>query len=164
MVPQPSLPTVVNVGFLRRRLVLVIVVAVFGIGGAIFRDRLSGSAGDLRTGDCFDLPTGLATIKDVQHHPCADPHDAEVMVVVVYPVTSGAGYPSENEFDRFAETQCVATFASYTGTSYEANTALGAGYLLPTPEGWTRGDHDVTCYLTSVSGAKLMGSRRAGVI
>ena len=59
------------------------------IGGLVLRDRLSGSASDLKIGDCFDVPATETDIKDVQHHPCTEAHTGEVFAVVTHPAPKG---------------------------------------------------------------------------
>ena len=68
-------------GFLSGWGVRLGIVAVIIIGGFILRDRLSSSAGDLKVGDCFDEPASGAEISEVQHHPCAESHTAEVVFI-----------------------------------------------------------------------------------
>ena len=56
---------------MRGILIRVGIIAVIGLGALILRPFISGNAGDLNIGDCFELPSASAeTIKDVQHHPC----------------------------------------------------------------------------------------------
>jgi hypothetical protein len=54
-------------------------IGVVAVGALIFRDRLSGSAGELKVGDCFDVPAVQTNIRDVQHHPCNESHTGVVM-------------------------------------------------------------------------------------
>jgi len=61
------------------RLAFIGIIAIIAIGGYIFRDRLSSDAGGLKVGECFDDPAGATRITDVQHHPCTEAHNAEVV-------------------------------------------------------------------------------------
>ena len=73
-----------------KRFPIWIAIGVFALGGYLLRDYLSGSAGDLKVGDCFDVPsfeTQSATVKDVQHHPCSELHSGEVFFLENVPAT-----------------------------------------------------------------------------
>jgi hypothetical protein len=143
-----------NVG----RIAVLLVVLVIAIGGIIFRDRLTGNAGELKVGDCFDVPTGT-TIKDVQHHPCTEAHDGEVLFVGKYegPTT----VPSQSEFEAWVSTNCLGqVFTDYVGATYESREDISAGAFWPTADGWSSGDRDVTCYLTPTDQQKITVSYR----
>ena len=141
------------------RLIILGVILVGAIGAIVFRDRISGNASDLAVGDCFEIPSG-ETVKDVQHHPCAEPHDAEVLVVAKYEGTDA--YPTVSQFQTWVKQHCVDTnFTEYVGRSYESSTDLDVGWLSPTEEGWKGGDKEMTCYLTSVAGGMVTSSYRA---
>ena len=132
-----------------RRFGLWIAVGAFVLGGYLFRDFLSSSAQDLRVGDCFDIPAAATTaayVEDVQHHPCTEPHDGEV---VFLGRMSGAddAYPADDAFVAFADTHCVPAYRSYTGRDYEEDVTYDMPYLIPTSEGWAKGDRDVACYV-----------------
>lgn len=120
---------------------------IFGGGGAVERDEetgevteeATGSAFDLEVGDCLILPTA-DEFSDVQLVPCADPHDAEVMV----------NYDSAlSEFDQDAlyteaEEQCAAEFQSYVGSD-PMTSKYYYNYFTPLAAGWEDGDRVVTC-------------------
>ena len=134
-----------------------IIVLIVGVG-FVFRDFLSGNAGDLKVGDCFDQPsTTNAVVNDVQHHPCSDPHLAEVFYVGNYDLAS-ASYPDENAFQAFVLDRCIGAFEAYTGRTYQDAEELDIQPFWPTEEGWGRGDKEVTCFAVRVDGAQLTGS------
>ena len=82
-------------GAVRRYLLLGAIVVIVLVVAFVFRDRLSGNAGDLAVGDCFDAPTlDGQTVSDVQHHPCTEPHTGEVFAVVTNPAADAA-YPEQ---------------------------------------------------------------------
>ena len=141
-------------------IIRIAIVAVIAIGGLVFRDRLSGAAGDLKVGDCFDEPqTSSQTVDDVQHHPCTEAHTGEV--VFVGDVSgSDAAFPGEAAFDAFALDKCKPAFLAYTGTDINAQDVLTMGYFFPLEDGWSRGDHAVTCYLARVDGKPMSISAR----
>jgi hypothetical protein len=130
---------------MRRIIAVLVVVAVAAGIGFLFRDRLTGNAGDLQVGDCFMVPAG-DTVNDVQHHPCAEAHDGEVFVVDKYSGTDT--YPSTDDFDAWAAQYCGPAFQTYTGDSYDTRNDLSIGYFYPLEDGWGKGDRQMICYLT----------------
>ena len=127
-----------------------------GIGGLIFRDRLSGSAGDLKVGDCFDDPPAGKTVADVQHHPCTESHTGEVIYVGDMP--SNTAYPGENGFDAFAVQNCVPAFQTYTGEDVLTSEVLTMNYFYPKDDAWAKGNHKLTCYAVRADGQPVTSS------
>jgi hypothetical protein len=145
---------IIGIGF------IVVVLVGGAIIGLVFRDQLTGSATELRVGDCFDLPTDLEEIKDVQHHPCTEPHDAEVFVVRDY--EGASDYPTTVAFENWVTAQCTGDeFTDYVGASYDSREDVGAGYFYPLEDGWKQGDHEMVCYLLPTAGGKVSASYRA---
>lgn len=135
------------------------IVALIAGGAFVFRDRLSGNAGDLAVGDCFDVPTTAAEeVDDVQHHPCTDSHTGEVIYVGDYP--DAATFPTEAEWRSHFAARCVPAFNAYTGIDYTVDTVFTMGFFTPTPGGWDDGDREVSCYATRIDGAALTASIR----
>jgi hypothetical protein len=147
-----------------KRFPIWIAIGVFALGGYLFRDFLSGNVGDLKVGDCVDLPglTQDTIVKEVQHHPCGDLHHAEVFLVEVVPTGANGAYPGDDGFDSFVQSRCVPAFNTYTGLDYDSDPTYDIQPLQPTPEGWTKGDHIINCLLVRVDGATFKGSVRAG--
>lgn len=141
--------------------VRIAIVAVIVVVGFIFRDRLTGNAGELQVGDCFDDPAETQDIGDVQHHPCNEAHTAEVFYIGQLPGGDDAAYPSESALLAFASGSCVPAFASYTGTSLDQSPVLDFSMFFPTEEGWGDGDRAVTCYIVRIDGATMTQSVRA---
>jgi hypothetical protein len=134
------------------------VIGAIIIGAIILRPYLSGNAGNLQVGDCFDLPDGTTDIvDDVQHRPCTDPHYGEVIFVGDYQ-PGDAGYPSDEAFRSFESEHCTAAFTSYTGIDYFTDTVYDFSTFWPTLEGWQDGDHEISCHLVRVDGAQQTGS------
>ncbi|MFI5261898.1 MAG: septum formation family protein [Candidatus Limnocylindrales bacterium] len=149
-------------GQFRGLIVIGVIVVVIAVGGFLLRDRLTGNAGDLKVGDCFDIPAAAsATVKDVQHHPCNEAHQGEVFAVITYPGDSSATYPTQDAFDSFVVAQCGPAFTSYTGIAIEQSGNLEGSYLFPTSDGWSSGDRSVTCYLDDATGQSLTRSMRS---
>jgi Septum formation len=133
------------------------IIAVIVLGGLVFRDRVSGSAGELKVGDCFDDTTGTK-VSEVQHHPCNEAHNAEVVLVGDYPAAKGAPYPGDN-FDSYGNTCASAAFA-YVGSSAAASMIYSFYY--PLEEDWNTGERKMICYVTTENQATLTKSMKTG--
>jgi hypothetical protein len=145
-------------------ILVIVIVALIVVGvGFLFRDRITGDAGSLKVGDCFDIPdaSASATVGNVQHHPCTEAHGGEVFAVLTYPADATATYPASDAFDAFAADQCSASFQTYTGTAFDAATNFDAGYFFPLDTGWSSGDRTVICYLEDAAGQPLTRSMRS---
>ena len=116
---------------------------------------LPGAVADLNLGDCFDEPTTEGDVSDVQHQPCDQPHDAEVMLVVQHPADASTAYPVVSGFDDYIGETCVPAFSAYTGRDFQTDTEFDLGYFHPTLTGWGEGDREFTCYISRADGAKL---------
>ena len=141
--------------------VRIAIVALIAVVGFLFRDRLTGNAGELQVGDCFDDPAETQDIGDVQRHPCTDAHTAEAFYVGQLPGGDAAPFRTEADLFAFASGSCVPAFASYTGTSIDASPALDFSMFYPTEAGWADGDRDATCYIVRVDGTAMTQSVRA---
>jgi hypothetical protein len=138
----------------------ILIIAVIAGGAFVFRDRLSGSAADLKVGDCFDS-SDATTIESVQHHPCTDSHNAEVVLVAAHPAAKGAAYPSETELSNFVDTTCATAVVGYVGSGMSLDTLL-SGLLYPAEEDWAKGERKITCYITRADSGSMTKSLRAG--
>lgn len=143
---------------MRGLLIRVGIIAAIAIGAFILRPFITGNAGDLAVGDCFDEPTTQGTtVKDVQHHPCTDLHDAEVFFVGNYEPSTST-FPSDAEFVDFIQDRCIGAFTAYTGLDFNAARDLDYGAFYPTSEGWSDGDHKITCYVVKVDSTQFNAS------
>lgn len=111
---------------------------------------------DLRAGQCLEKPENTTGIEAVEVVPCDDPHDLEVFAVVE--LTDGP-YPGESGRSQAAQEACAGRFAAYVGVEPAAS-ALATGFLVPTEQGWERGDREVVCLLHAPE-ERLTGSMRA---
>ena len=136
------------------------IVALIAIGGFIFQDRLTSNAGDLAVGHCFDEPTGVEEVSDVQRHPCNEAHTSEVVFVGDLPGSEDV-YPSDEDMAAFFDANCVPAFNAYTGRDYQSDSELDMGSFIPTAEGWKDGDHEMTCYAIRIDGATTSLSLKA---
>jgi hypothetical protein len=139
-----------------------LVIAVIAVIGLLVRDRLSIGATDLRVGDCIDQPPSMEVILTLQHRPCSEPHDGEVVFVGDYPGLILTTYPGEEAFTEFASETCIPAFEAYTGVALADAAELDVWFLYPHERGWMQGDHEVACYLFRIDGETITGSRRAG--
>jgi Septum formation len=135
------------------------IVALIAGGAFIFRDRLSGNAGELKVGDCFDDPAGVEIVEDVQHHPCNEAHTAEVVYVGKM---EGANetYPSDAVVESWVDSYCVPAWTGYTGKNVFTDPILTLGWYQPSEEGWTNGDREVMCYAGRLDRASMSSSVR----
>ena len=132
------------------------IIAVVLVGAFLLRPFFSGNAGDLNVGDCFDEPADVtATVTDVQHHPCTDPHDAEVIFVGNY-APAPSDYPAD--FKPFYEANCTPAFDAYTGLDFTTETTYDLAAYKPTTDGWSNGDRQVICYAVRDDGTKMTSS------
>jgi hypothetical protein len=135
----------------------ILIIAVIAGGAFIFRDKLSGNAGDLKVGDCYDDPASTTEIKDVQHHPCNEAHTAEV-VFVGKMTGDDATYPADSVVEAWVGANCVPAWNGYTGKDANTDPVLGLGFYQPTQTGWTKGDRDVICYVGRMDGTPVTTS------
>jgi hypothetical protein len=133
-------------------------IAIVGIGLFVFRDRISGGASELAVGDCFDDPANVTEVRDVQHHPCTEPHTSEV--VYVGDMTGTDTYPNDTQFRAAVESSCVPAFKTYTGLDFATEPNFDLGYFIPTVDGWSGGDRELICYAIRIDGAPVSQSLR----
>lgn len=141
-------------------IIRIAIVAVIVIGGLVFRDRLSGNAGDLKVGDCFDVPTVNVDVKDVQHHPCNESHTGEVFAVVTHPAAKGTPPLSESQLIDFLSTACGPMWVSYVGEAAAGSENLDIGAFYPRDSDWSDGDRGVTCYTYRIDGQAMTTSAK----
>ena len=159
--PPPVAPPARNRGqYIRLGIGLLIAVVVIG-GFILFRDRMSNEVTSLAVGECFDQPAQGAEVTDVQRQPCNEPHDAEVIAVLVHTAAPSAAYPVVSGFNDYIQEQCVPVFESFTGKTFP-DTELGLSYFQPTLSGWVGGDRSFVCYVSREDGTKVTSSLRAG--
>jgi hypothetical protein len=137
------------------------IIALIAGGAFVLRPFLSSNAGSLAAGDCFDPPTDASTtVEDVQHHPCTDPHGAEVVFVGDFEPATDT-YPTDDEVEAFVGTRCVPAFNSYTGLNYDEAMDLSLDWYWPTEEGWDDGSKKVICFVIRADGATQARSIKA---
>ena len=136
-------------------------VGIFVVGGFLFRDWLPGGADALRVGDCFEEPRGTEVVEDVQHKPCGDLHDAEVIFVGENPARDGTAAISDADHRDWIGANCLPAFTTYTGADLMSQEVLDLGYFVPTDESWEDGDRTVICYAVRVDGTQMTGSVKA---
>ena len=143
---------------MRGLLIRVGIIGAIAGGAWIARPFVMGNAGELAVGDCFDEPaTAGTTVKDVQHHPCTDLHDAEVFYVGNYEPSTST-FPSDTEFVNFIRDRCTGAFNTYTGLDFNTAADLDFSAFYPTSEGWSDGDRQITCYVVKVDDTQFNAS------
>ena len=119
---------------------------LIGIGAFIARPYLMGNVGELKVGDCFDVPSVTETIEDVQHHPCTDAHEAEVFFVGKLSTADGVPYPDDDALASMVQPVCTPVFDAYTGLSVATDPVWTYGAVVPLEAGWAAGERDLMCY------------------
>ena len=129
-------------------------VAIISIGVIVFRDALPGGGGDLKVGDCFDVPASHE-VDHLQHHPCTEAHDAEVILVADF--TGSDTYPTAAAFYAWVKTECAdIAFRRYVGEAFGARKDIDLGYFPPSKGRWNRDtDRVMICYVTPVASGKV---------
>ena len=122
------------------------IFVIFGVAALVARPFVMGGASDLKVGECFDVPAQTETVKKVQHHPCSDPHGAEVYYIGTMPTPDGAPYPDDAVLAAIVGSQCASAFDTYTGLSYATDETWQYGAMLPVSKNWAKGDRRLTCY------------------
>lgn len=146
---------------MRGLLIRVGIIGIIVVGAFVLRPFVSGSAGDLKVGDCFDLPSATATtVKEVQHHPCDQSHGGEVIYVGNYAGSKSDPFPGDDQILAFVTQKCVPAYQTYTGTGVDSQGEFDIGWFQPTSEGWKGGDQGITCYLYRVDSAAFKGSQK----
>lgn len=135
------------------------VIAAIVIGAILLRPYLSGNAGNLQVGDCFDEPAGAEdTVDDVQHRQCTDPHGAEVVFVGDYTPNSQT-FPTQEQFLAFFEATCTPAFNAYSGLDFVTDPTYDMSAYTPTTEGWVDdNDRKVICFAIRLDGAQMTSS------
>ena len=135
------------------------IFVLIGIGALVARPFLTGAAGDLKVGECFDMPTTASeTIEDVQHHPCSDAHDGEVFFVGELPIAKGKPYPGDEALGPLVDSLCLPAFTAYTGLSAVTDPLWTFGAGVPVIEDWDEGSRRLMCYAGRMDGARTSGS------
>jgi hypothetical protein len=142
---------------MRGWIIRIAIVGAIAVGALVFRDRLSGNAGELKLGDCFDDPAGASEVNDVQHHPCTEAHTAEV-VYLGKMTGANEAYPADATVEQWVATSCVPAWSGYTGKDVETDPVLTLGWYQPTNAGWAKGDRDIICYAGRIDGASMTSS------
>jgi hypothetical protein len=143
-----------------RTLILIGIIGAIVVGFIVFQDRLPGSADALEVGQCFDVPTETGTVDDVQRHPCNEPHTGEVVGQGNMTGDNGS-YPPIETIRSFATDLCVTAFNTYTGRDVTTDEELTLGWFYPTPDSWSSGDREVTCYATRIDEGQLTTTVKA---
>jgi hypothetical protein len=138
------------------RVVAIVALIVIVVGAVVYFTRGQKSASDLTVGDCFEVPSASTNIDSVKSGPCTDSHTGEIFFIANYPDASA--YPSDSDFEQFAEDQCNPVYTTYVGASLDSTPDLTVGFFYPQEDGWSSGDRVVKCYVTRQDGGALTKS------
>lgn len=146
---------------------LFALIVTLGVMGVF--DEGNTRVENLRPGQCFN--TVGKTLSDygggdgarsttVDVVGCEKRHDAEAFAVFALDAASGGDYPGVDSISAIAETKCAAYASDYTGDTPLPG-SMDIYYYMPPPDGWSRGDHSVTCFFGGTTG-KVSGSVKDG--
>lgn len=138
-----------------RKLLIVLAVAMLGVACT------SGAVSSLEVGDCFDDEESqvLGEVSEVSSVPivdCGEPHDNEVFAL--YEEADGA-FPGTDAMIELGYQGCIQRFDAFVGIEY-LESELDVFAIVPTDEGWERGDREIVCALYELSLAKMTGTQR----
>jgi hypothetical protein len=99
----------------------------------------------LRTGDCFQNPSGSqpasGSVERVTAVSCGTPHDAQVISQL--PV-SGSAYPGEAAFHAQAVTGCQASLDSAVDKT-RLTATMNLIWIYPESQAWSEGQRSISC-------------------
>lgn len=128
-----------------------IVVVALLIGWITGRGKTD--AQNLEVGDCFEAPSTLAEITDVNDQPCEGPHDYEIVAVVQAPADmeypSGIGFGLDADDGQLA---CDAAIPEDRIVVENIPDDITAGYFYPDRREWDDGDRELICFAASETG------------
>ncbi|MEV7616035.1 septum formation family protein [Streptomyces sp. NPDC089799] len=126
-----------------------------GRGGAA---GSSASIGEVRAGDCFNVPGGRleGPTPRVFTVACAEPHDAEVTAVLDEPRRP---YPGKDVLDERSGDRCWQAQDRYAMDAWALPAYAQSHYFAPSREGWRAGDRRTVCVIAT-TGTEHRGSVR----
>ncbi|MGI9623909.1 MAG: DUF4328 domain-containing protein [Acidimicrobiales bacterium] len=123
--------------------------------------------GELRQGDCANLPNGLGassqevtSILAVEVVACQSPHDLEVFALDSYPQQPGVGYPGDEAVTLQGIGLCAGGFEEYVGASWLVS-GLDIFLIQPQDQSWRFGDRELICMIRPLDTGRLTGSKEA---
>ena len=134
--------------------------AALGIGALLARPFLAGGAGELKVGECFDIPSLKETVEDVQHHPCTDPHGGEVYFGGDLVAARDAPYPTDPVIESEVAALCVPSFDTVHRLHFDTDPTWSFGYFYPHPDSWADGDRGRISYAPRLDDAPTAVSIR----
>jgi Septum formation/Domain of unknown function (DUF4190) len=130
-------------------------VALVALSVDVARDTVA-EANDVKVGDCVqDAPDVDRAVIDLTVVPCAQPHQAEVVQVIMVP---DSDFPGEAALARRAQDECPRALADYS-PSAARDQSVRLLYTYPRQATWVLGDRQITC-LAVHAGAPVTGSIR----
>jgi hypothetical protein len=130
----------------------VVVVAALA-RSHLFEGHFTTYAG-LRTGDCFDEPSGI--IRLYRRLPCTHAHDRQVVGAVVDPAAADANYPETTALIAEGNGRCPSITSTFA--SGPVNPSYSSSFLYPGQPRWDNGERRIICVVKRADGSKLTGS------
>ena len=133
----------------------VAAVLAVGLSGCnAIGDMISGATEDdvfsLAIGDCFDENSSTESGEDIDSVPtveCSKPHDYEVYSS--YNMTEET-YPGEDETIAQADAECLGSFESFIGQTYDEAVTYDFTYFYPSTSSWELGDREILCMVVEI--------------
>jgi len=99
-------------------------------------------------GNCVNVTGTNSPSFDVV--PCRDPHNGEIVAVIVHPDADGP-FPGDRVTKVWFEERCTEAADAYVGDDV-MTTTLSARLVVPTEEDWADGQHRAVCYVATPGG------------
>lgn len=110
----------------------------------------------LQEGDCLVMPSGGIAGEEVETMegiPCNEPHDGEVLALVIVPGDDDAEFPGQAAISSQAEAGCLEQFSTKTGRDFLTDPDWDMTFLSPTADSWALGnDREIVCIVTPLDG------------
>ncbi|MFJ8229420.1 DUF4190 domain-containing protein [Streptomyces sp. NPDC094448] len=120
------------------------------------------TVGDLRKGDCYNLPGGGSSdgteVSEIQVVDCAKPHEAEI--TGGFKITGFGKFPGESVLEPIAERRCDDIDTAYAMDAWAIPAVMSGYYYIPTKDSWNNGDRRVSCGFATEGSRKTTGSIR----
>ncbi|QDY78839.1 DUF4190 domain-containing protein [Streptomyces qinzhouensis] len=119
------------------------------------------TVGDLRKGDCYNLPGANSDgteVSEIQVVDCAKPHEGET--TGGFKLTGYDEFPGDSVLEPVAERRCDDIDTAYAMDAWAIPATMSGYYYIPTKESWKTGDRRVSCGYATEGSRKTTGSIR----
>ena len=142
----------------------IVGIVFFGLfAWAVATDRIGGDTDDtsvfaLDEGACVEtLPDEDDLVMSLPVVDCAEPHEAEVYLVVELNPDRSRNYPGDTEVELETQNECGEAFESFVGLEYQ-DSVLEVFYLVPQDLSWRSSRGEVTCLIFDPGNPTTVGT------